>query len=586
MRLSDLLDPGVTLARRRRARGRDQRAQRRFAHASSPGMLFAALAGSRTDGRRFVADAIARGAAAVLADPAFAAAGLGVPLVLDPDPRRRLALMAARFYGAQPRCIVAVTGTSGKTSVAGFVRQLWSRLGHQAASLGTLGLIAPGGRSRDRPDHARSGAPARAARRARRGRRRSSGARGLEPRARSAAPRRRAFPRRGVYQSLTRSLRLSRQPSRRYLAAKRRLFSELLPPEGTAVLNADQPEFATLAAVCRERGIAVLDYGARAERLRLVARRPRGRRPAARARARRPAAMRSRPRSSAPSRPTNLLAALGLVVAAGRGRRGRRRCCSGGSRVPPAGSSGSACIPSGAPVFVDYAHKPDALAQVLDGAAAARRRPPAGGVRLRRRPRSGQAAADGRDRRRARPIACSSPTTIRAARTRRRSAARSSRPARARSRSATGAPRSAPRSRELQRGRRAGGRRQGPRERPDRRRRACCRSTMRSRSRAALAELAGSAPLERAALDRGRARGGDRRPGAAAPGRSAGVSIDSRTIGAGRAVRRAARAAPRRPRLRRGGRWPEGAAALVDRLPAGVAGDARLVDGRGHAWRR
>ena len=66
-----------------------------------------------------------------------------VAIVIDPNPQRRLALLAARFYGRQPRTIVAVTGTNGKTSVAHFTREIWTALGHPAASLGTLGLISP-----------------------------------------------------------------------------------------------------------------------------------------------------------------------------------------------------------------------------------------------------------------------------------------------------------------------------------------------------------------------------------------------------------------------------------------------------------
>jgi UDP-N-acetylmuramoyl-L-alanyl-D-glutamate--2,6-diaminopimelate ligase len=238
--------------------------------ALEPGMLFAALAGSRSDGRRFVAEAIARGAAAVLADPAFAAE-LDVPLVVDADPRRRLALMAARFYRRQPRCIVAVTGTSGKTSVAGFVRQLWERLGHPAASLGTLGLIAPGhggGGGLTTPDPVRLHALlAELA---------AGGVEHLALEASSHGLDQRRLD--GVRILAAAFTNLSRDhfdyhgSFEKYLAAKRRLFSDLLAPEGTAVLNADQPESAGLADLCRERGIAVLDYGAKARRLRLVAR--------------------------------------------------------------------------------------------------------------------------------------------------------------------------------------------------------------------------------------------------------------------------------------------------------------------------
>ena len=112
----------------------------------APGYLFAALPGSRVDGRSFIADAVARGAVAVLA-PAGTAWPPGVPprpLLEDPEPRRRLAQLAAGLAGSQPRTVVAVTGTNGKTSTVEFLRQIWTAAGKRAASLGTLGLIAPG----------------------------------------------------------------------------------------------------------------------------------------------------------------------------------------------------------------------------------------------------------------------------------------------------------------------------------------------------------------------------------------------------------------------------------------------------------
>jgi UDP-N-acetylmuramoyl-L-alanyl-D-glutamate--2,6-diaminopimelate ligase len=114
--------------------------------AVEPGYLFAALPGSAHDGRQYIADAVARGASAILA-PQGTDWPAGVPprpMILDPEPRRRLAQMAARLAGPQPRRIAAVTGTNGKTSTADFLRQLWSLGAHKAASLGTLGLIAPG----------------------------------------------------------------------------------------------------------------------------------------------------------------------------------------------------------------------------------------------------------------------------------------------------------------------------------------------------------------------------------------------------------------------------------------------------------
>jgi len=111
-----------------------------------PGDLFAALPGARLDGRSFIADAVARGAVAILAplDTTWPPGVPPRPIIADPEPRRRLAQIAAVLAGPQPKTVVAVTGTNGKTSTVEFTRQLWSSAGNKAASLGTLGLIAPG----------------------------------------------------------------------------------------------------------------------------------------------------------------------------------------------------------------------------------------------------------------------------------------------------------------------------------------------------------------------------------------------------------------------------------------------------------
>src|SRR6187402_1933976 len=106
-----------------------------------PGDLFFAVAGSKTDGSRFVDSAIQAGAVAVAGD--HAPPNLRVPFVVTANPRRALALAAARFFPRQPQTIAAVTGTSGKTSVAAFARQIWQRLGHASASIGTIGLVSP-----------------------------------------------------------------------------------------------------------------------------------------------------------------------------------------------------------------------------------------------------------------------------------------------------------------------------------------------------------------------------------------------------------------------------------------------------------
>ena len=110
------------------------------------GDLFVAVPGALNDGRAFIADAVRRGAIAVLA-PEGTVWPADVPprhLIVDPEPRRLMALMAAVLAGVRPETVVAVTGTNGKTSTVEFLRQLWTLAGHRAASIGTLGLIAQG----------------------------------------------------------------------------------------------------------------------------------------------------------------------------------------------------------------------------------------------------------------------------------------------------------------------------------------------------------------------------------------------------------------------------------------------------------
>ena len=112
-----------------------------------PGYLFAALSGSKTDGAKFVKDAVSRGAIAVLGAPSLEAdvAALGARFIPDANPRLGLARYAAAFYPAQPAVIAAITGTKGKSSIVAFLREIWTALGKPAASLGTVGVISPKG---------------------------------------------------------------------------------------------------------------------------------------------------------------------------------------------------------------------------------------------------------------------------------------------------------------------------------------------------------------------------------------------------------------------------------------------------------
>ncbi|RFB04351.1 UDP-N-acetylmuramoyl-L-alanyl-D-glutamate--2,6-diaminopimelate ligase [Parvularcula marina] len=109
--------------------------------AVKPGYLFAALPGTQVDGRRFIPDAVAAGAVAVLAVPGTEAE---VPVIESEEPRLTLAQIAMSFHEGQPRTVVGITGTNGKTSVARFTQQLWSAFGVKAGTLGTLGAFAPG----------------------------------------------------------------------------------------------------------------------------------------------------------------------------------------------------------------------------------------------------------------------------------------------------------------------------------------------------------------------------------------------------------------------------------------------------------
>jgi UDP-N-acetylmuramoyl-L-alanyl-D-glutamate--2,6-diaminopimelate ligase len=328
-----------------------------------PGFLFAALSGRSADGNRFAADAVAKGAVAVLTADADLVAAPGVRVIADPNPRRRLALMAARFYAPQPATLVAVTGTNGKTSVTVFVRQIWEQLGLRAASFGTIGIHGAG---IDRPgslttpdpvtlhhelnDLQRAGIEHVAL---------EASSHGLDQfRLDGLALTAAAFT------NLTRDHLDYHRDMAAYFAAKARLFTELLPAGATAVLNADAPESHRLAELCRQRGQKILTFGtADKADLRLVATRPQ-----AAGQIVELAALGQSREIALPLlggfQASNALAALGLAIATGANLTAALDALGGLAGVPGrlqlAGSH-----PSGAPVIVDYAHTPDALETVL-----------------------------------------------------------------------------------------------------------------------------------------------------------------------------------------------------------------------------
>src|SRR5262244_3870925 len=234
-----------------------------------PGDLFVAIAGSKDDGLRFVAPAIAAGAVAVMAQrvpPTPLPAGIA--FVRVSDPRRALALAASRFYPRQPETIAAVTGTSGKTSVAAFTRQIWEAIGEAAASIGTIGLVAPTREvygSLTTPDPvalhrsldelAGEGVTHLAM---------EASSHGLDQRrldgVRVAA---------GGFTNLSRD-HLDYHPTiEDYLAAKLRLFTDLVEPRGAAVIVADHEQTAAVVAAAKQRKLRLLTVGRRGEGIRL-----------------------------------------------------------------------------------------------------------------------------------------------------------------------------------------------------------------------------------------------------------------------------------------------------------------------------
>ena len=332
--------------------------------AAKPGDVFFALAGSKTDGARFIDAAIASGAVAVVGEHP-PQGDSRVPFVSTPNPRRALALAAAKFYPRQPATIAAVTGTSGKTSVAAFARQIWQQLGHASASIGTIGLVSPkrtiyGSLTTPDPialhrqldEIANDGVTHLAL---------EASSHGLDQ-----------FRLDGVrigaggFTNLSRDHMDYHPDVAHYLAAKLRLFRDLVAADGVAVISADHDHSSVVIDAARQRGLRIVTVGRNGdgagEGIRLVdagidgfaqklTLELRGRRHAIRL------------PLVGEFQIENALVAAGLAIGTGsapeavlatlehlEGARGR---------LEQVGEH------NGAPIFVDYAHKPDALAKAL-----------------------------------------------------------------------------------------------------------------------------------------------------------------------------------------------------------------------------
>ncbi len=332
--------------------------------AVAPGWLFAALPGSKVDGRRFVDDAVARGAVAVLAPAGTLLKNYDHPvaLVTDENPRRRLAIIAAKFHAPQPRHIAAVTGTNGKTSAVDFTRQLWALGGKRAASLGTLGLIAPdmhvaGALTTPDPvllhrtlaELAEANVEHVAI---------EASSHGLDQYRLDGL-----VPAAAGFTNLTRDHLDYHQTMEAYRAAKLRLFDELLPMGAAAIANADSPEFAAIAAIAMRRRQRLIGYGRDGAELKLVRQGP-----SSKGQGLTVEVFGKRHDLDFPVagsfQAMNFLCALGLVLAEEEnvdGVLGRAQYLHGvHGRIELVARRNN-----GAAVYVDYAHTPDAMETVL-----------------------------------------------------------------------------------------------------------------------------------------------------------------------------------------------------------------------------
>ncbi|MCP4395000.1 MAG: UDP-N-acetylmuramoyl-L-alanyl-D-glutamate--2,6-diaminopimelate ligase [Alphaproteobacteria bacterium] len=234
----------------------------------SNGFVFAALPGVKVDGINFVPQAIENGASAILLHDKASitdeiktkASNSNVLLLGFSNPRKAFSQMVANFYGKQPKSIVAVTGTNGKTSTCSFVRQIWGQLGEKSASIGTLGIVAPGfpkTGTLTTPDsatlhqHLHDMAEAGVTRLAM-----EASSHGLHQ-YRVTGVKVKA----GAFTNLTRDHMDYHQTMESYLDAKMMLFEEEMQKGGTAVINADIPEYAEIVKRCRAKELNVISYG-------------------------------------------------------------------------------------------------------------------------------------------------------------------------------------------------------------------------------------------------------------------------------------------------------------------------------------
>jgi len=325
------------------------------------GNIFGAFRGSRFNGEDFIAEAIANGAIAVVASPE--ASVEGVPHLAAAEPRRLFAQLAAKYFAPYPEVIVAVTGTNGKTSTVEMTRQMWRMAGHRAASIGTLGVTTADDQVKTgltTPDIVtflnnvagldRMGVSHVAF---------EASSHGLDQYRAEGMPVAAA-----AFTNFSRDHLDYHADMDSYFAAKMRLFDEVVDEGGTAVVWTGDARSQEVIGHARTRGLKLMTVGAEGDTIALVSRAstPLGQTLVIRFEGK-------EHRLSLPLigayQAANVLVAAGLVMATG--GTWAATLSAMGRVAPVRGRLERAVISrAGAPVYVDYAHTPDALKAAIE----------------------------------------------------------------------------------------------------------------------------------------------------------------------------------------------------------------------------
>jgi UDP-N-acetylmuramoyl-L-alanyl-D-glutamate--2,6-diaminopimelate ligase len=327
------------------------------------GDVFVAIAGGKADGARFIDPAIVAGAVVIVAERAPATAlPSGIAFMRVANARRAVASIASKFFPRQPPTIAAVTGTSGKTSVAAFTRQIWAANRHRAASIGTVGIVSPRGESYGAlttPDpvelHRSLDALA------------GDGVSHLAIEASSHGLDQYRLDGLRIaaagFTNITRDHLDYHQNFASYFSAKLRLFEELLPPGAAAIINVDHEHADAVKSAAQARGLAITTVGRKGSGIRLLESVRDGFGQKLQLEHERKL-YRIRLPLVGEFQAENALVAAGLAIAtgddAGAVFAALERLDGAKGRLERVGES------RGAQIFVDYAHKPDALAKALE----------------------------------------------------------------------------------------------------------------------------------------------------------------------------------------------------------------------------